>query len=73
MRLERDVVGRDDYGRLLAYVYIAADGRFVNLALVEQGFATPLSIVPNTTYARPLRRRRHAPPRRPALGRLCGG
>jgi micrococcal nuclease len=51
VRLERDVVGRDDYDRLLAYVRRAGDGRLVNLALVERGLATPLSIPPNTAYA----------------------
>lgn len=54
--IERDIVGRDDYGRLLGYVRIAgAAGRaatFVNLELVEQGFATPLTIEPNSTFAR---------------------
>jgi endonuclease YncB( thermonuclease family) len=54
VRIERDVVGRDDYGRLLGYVHVAADGRdtFVNLELVEQGYARPLTIEPNSTYAR---------------------
>lgn len=51
VRLVRDVVGRDDYGRLLAYVYRAADGVFVNIELARQGYARPLSIAPNTTYA----------------------
>ncbi len=51
VRLERDVVGRDDYDRLLAYVYLVADGRMVNEAIIAGGFATPLSIVPNTAYA----------------------
>ena len=51
VRLVRDVVGRDDYDRLLAYVRRADDGRLVNLALVEHGFAAPLSIPPNTAYA----------------------
>ena len=51
VRLERDVVGRDDYGRLLVYVYLAADGRMVNEAIVAGGFATPLSIAPNDAYA----------------------
>ncbi|MET0577674.1 MAG: thermonuclease family protein, partial [Ilumatobacteraceae bacterium] len=51
VRLERDVVGRDDYGRLLAYVYVAADGTFVNDALVRRGLARPLTIAPNATYA----------------------
>jgi micrococcal nuclease len=50
VRLARDVVGRDDYGRLLAYVYVA-DATMVNEAIVADGFATPLSITPNTTFA----------------------
>jgi micrococcal nuclease len=50
VRLERDVVGRDDYGRLLAYVY--AGDLLVNEAIVAGGYATPLSIEPNTTFAR---------------------
>ena len=51
VRLVRDVEARDDYGRLLAYVYRAADGAFVNLDLVRQGFATVLTFPPNTTHA----------------------
>ena len=59
VRLERDVVGRDDYGRLLAYVHLldaqdAAGGSgdlFVNLEIVRQGYARPLTIAPNVTYA----------------------
>ena len=39
VRLERDAVARDQYGRLLAYVYRADDDLLVNLALVEQGYA----------------------------------
>jgi micrococcal nuclease len=54
--LERDIVGRDDYGRLLGYVHLVdADGgmtTFVNLEIVEQGFAGPLTIEPNSTFAR---------------------
>jgi micrococcal nuclease len=56
VRLERDVVGRDDYGRLLAYVYVMAGGeetggRMVNEAIVRQGYARPLIIEPNGAYA----------------------
>ncbi|MEA2704680.1 MAG: micrococcal nuclease [Actinomycetota bacterium] len=51
VRLERDVEARDRYGRLLAYVYRADDGTFVNLALAEEGFAQPLTIPPNVAYA----------------------
>ena len=51
VRLERDVVGRDDYGRVLAYVHRASDGIFVNFELVRQGYAQPLTIPPNVTHA----------------------
>jgi micrococcal nuclease len=50
VRLERDVVPRDDYGRLLAYVYRASDGAFVNYEIVRHGFAQPLTIAPNTHF-----------------------
>lgn len=49
--LERDIVGRDDYGRLLAYVYRASDGLFVNLELVRGGFALPFPFRPNDAHA----------------------
>ncbi|HUS42052.1 MAG TPA: thermonuclease family protein [Ilumatobacteraceae bacterium] len=56
VRVERDIVGRDDYGRLLGYVHlIDADGNpttFVNMEIVERGFAQPLTIEPNSTFAR---------------------
>ena len=51
VRLERDVVGRDDYGRILAYVHRASDGIFVNLELVRQGYAQPLTFPPNVAHA----------------------
>jgi len=51
VRLERDVVGRDDYGRLLAYVYRADDGMLVNEELIRQGYARPLRIEPNGVLA----------------------
>ena len=41
---------RDRYGRALAYVY-TADGRFLNLLLVERGYAQPLTIPPNDRFA----------------------
>jgi micrococcal nuclease len=49
--LERDVEARDDYGRLLGYVYRTSDGLFVNLELVAQGYANPLTFPPNVIYA----------------------
>jgi micrococcal nuclease len=56
VRLERDVVGRDDYGRLLAYVFVLEDGdvaggAMANEAIVRQGYARPLIIEPNGAYA----------------------
>ena len=51
VRLERDIVGRDDYGRLLAYIYRADDGIFVNYEIVRQGYAQPLTIPPNVTFS----------------------
>ena len=50
VRLVRDVEARDRYGRLLAYVYRAHDGLFVNLRLAEEGFAAALSIPPNVAH-----------------------
>jgi micrococcal nuclease len=51
---------RDDYGRLLAYVYLPtaddAPPRFVNAELVRRGFARSLTIAPNDARA-PLFRR----------------
>ena len=47
VRLMRDVEERDDYGRLLVYVYRAGDGMFINLALVSDGFAEAKSYPPN--------------------------
>jgi len=58
VRIERDVVGRDDYGRLLGYVHLVEAagtdemGTFVNMQIIEQGFARPLTIEPNSTFAR---------------------
>jgi micrococcal nuclease len=50
LRLVRDVEARDDYGRLLAYVYLASDGSFVNLQIVRQGYATLLTFPPNIAH-----------------------
>jgi micrococcal nuclease len=49
VRLTFDREARDDYGRLLAYVY--AGGRFVNGALARGGYARTLPIAPNTSHA----------------------
>ena len=58
-RRVRLVVGaepRDRYGRLLAYVYRASDGLFVNAELVRRGYARLLTIPPNVAHAGQLRR-----------------
>ncbi|HMJ36730.1 MAG TPA: thermonuclease family protein [Baekduia sp.] len=51
VRLVADAEARDRYGRMLAYVYRASDGVFVNAELVRRGYARPLRIAPNVRYA----------------------
>ena len=51
VRLVPDAEARDRYGRLLAYVYRARDGVFVNERLVQDGYARTLTIRPNTHFA----------------------
>jgi micrococcal nuclease len=55
VRLERDEEARDRYGRLLAYVFRADDGLFVNEAVAAAGEAELLEIPPNTAYGSQLR------------------
>jgi micrococcal nuclease len=49
--VHRDTEPRDDYGRLLGYVYRASDGLFVNELLLAEGFASKLAIGPNDRLA----------------------
>ena len=74
VRLVRDVQERDRYGRLLAYVYRAGDGLFVNARLVRDGYARPLTIPPDVRFADRFRRLA-AEARRAGRGlwRACGG
>lgn len=51
VRLERDTVGRDHYGRLLGYVYRLDDNLFVNYNILRQGYAQPLAIDPNIAHS----------------------
>jgi len=51
VRLVLDAESRDRYGRLLAYVYRAHDGVFVNESLVRRGLARTLRIPPNVHFA----------------------
>jgi micrococcal nuclease len=50
VRLERDVEARDVYDRLLAYVYRADDGLFINRAQVEGGYAEAKDYPPNSAH-----------------------
>jgi micrococcal nuclease len=52
VRLELDVVERDAYSRLLAYVYVETDAGWVmaNLEIVRAGLARVLIIPPNGKY-----------------------
>jgi len=49
VRLTYDQERRDDYGRLLAYVFLQ-DGRMVNAAMVREGLAMVMPKRPNTRY-----------------------
>jgi micrococcal nuclease len=51
VQLVLDAEARDDYDRLLAYVYRAVDGAFVNLDLAAGGYADVLRIEPNSAHA----------------------
>ncbi len=74
VRLERDVEGRDKYGRLLAYVYRASDGLFVEADLIRGGFGAPLVIAPNTAHAGELAAlAAEAQSARRGLWAACGG
>lgn len=46
-----DVEERDRYGRYLGYVYRVSDGLFVNMAMVEDGYAEMVRIEPNVRFA----------------------
>lgn len=48
--VERDVEPRDRFGRNLIYLTLP-DGRSFNELLVDEGFAMPLEIPPNSRYA----------------------
>src|SRR4051794_10616218 len=72
VRVVRDAEARDRYGRLLAYVYRARDGLFVNAALVRGGYAQPLTIPPNVAHAGGFPRPA-SPARRAGRGRWWAG
>jgi micrococcal nuclease len=47
--LERDVSNRDNYGRLLRYVYVGS--LFVNLEMIKEGYAKALTVAPDLKYS----------------------
>ena len=47
--LEFDVESKDQYDRLLAYVYLD-DGTFLNEKIIEDGYAYTMNINPNVKY-----------------------
>lgn len=54
VKIETDIVKRDRYGRLLAYVW-TADGRFVNLEMLRDGYAVIYTFPPNVSHLDELR------------------
>lgn len=48
--LEKDVSATDRAGRLLRYVYLY-DGRMLNEALLEEGYAVAVELPPDTRYS----------------------
>lgn len=74
VRLVTDAEERDRHGRLLAYVFRADDGRFVNAALVRAGYAVPLTVPPNLRHAARFRAlAREAREQGRGLWSACGG
>lgn len=51
VRLEFDVDKRDRYNRLLAYVYLKEDNTFVNAKIIEEGYASLMTIPSNVKHA----------------------
>lgn len=47
--LEFDINQHDDYGRLLAYVYLP-DGTFLNEKIIKDGYAYTMNVAPNIKY-----------------------
>lgn len=49
VRLEYDAGLTDRYGRILAYAYLE-DGTFINAEIIQEGYASVLTIPPNVKY-----------------------
>ena len=54
--LERDITDRDQYGRLLRYLYAGYGQKkiFINLEMVKRGFANVFTMAPDVKYAQVL-------------------
>ena len=52
VRLKKDITDKDDYGRLLRYVYV--NGNFINAELVRMGYAETRFYPPDTLYRKEL-------------------
>ena len=50
IRVEFDVHKRDQYGRLLGYIYLS-NGKMLNEEIVKAGYASLMTIPPNVKYA----------------------
>ena len=72
--LEIDEEARDRYERLLAYVHRSEDNLFVNLTMVEEGYAASYPFEPNLFHADVLAAA-HSQARTQGLGlwTVCGG
>jgi micrococcal nuclease len=55
VRLVYDVDREDRFGRTLAYIYRLEDGLFVNLAMVEDGYAVVYTVPPDVAHAEDFR------------------
>ncbi|MEI6495423.1 MAG: thermonuclease family protein [Actinomycetota bacterium] len=70
----RDIEPRDDYGRLLGYIYRSSDGLFVNVDLVAKGYATLLTHPPNVAHVDELKAaQRAARAAKVGLWKACAG
>ena len=70
VRLEKDILDKDKYGRLLRYVYV--DNKFVNRELVKGGFAHMFTVPPDVKYAEEfLRAEREAREAKRGLWETC--
>ena len=49
VKMEFDVQKRDQYGRLLAYIYLP-NGTMLNEEIVKAGYASPMTVPPNVKY-----------------------